>query len=166
MQKNINICSPQAYSLFLLFYGRWNQYRPCCSVQEDSRPASLQTWLQETASSRTVSSSAPGSPSSMSLCPWEGWCHLQHDIFTIINLKYNTIGWFSPCKRHKDMGNLFLFLPLCMFFLSCSGLGECGLVALVSPLPPSSVCLMLSDWREGLGDGSVLLPVGLGDTWT
>lgn len=49
-----------------------------------------------------------------------------------------------------------------MFFLSCSGLGECGLVALVSPLPPSSVCL--SDWREGLGDASVLLPVGLGKT--
>ena len=48
-----------------------------------------------------------------------------------------------------------------MFFLSWSDLGECGLVALVSPLPPSSVCLMLSDWREGLGDGSVLLPVGL-----
>lgn len=34
-------------------------------------------------------------------------------------------------------------------------------MALVSPFPPSSVCLMLSDWREGLGDGSVLLPVGL-----
>lgn len=55
----------------------------------------------------------------------------------------------------------FILLPLCMFFLSCSGLGECGLVALVSPLPPSSVCLMLSDWREVLGDGSILLPVGL-----
>jgi len=53
-----------------------------------------------------------------------------------------------------------------MFFLSCSGLGECGLVALVSPLPPSSVCLMLNDCREGLGDGSDLLPVGLGDKRT
>lgn len=58
-------------------------------------------------------------------------------------------------------GELFLFLPLCMFFLSCSALGVSGLVALVSPLPPRSVCLMLSDWREGLGDGSILLPVGL-----
>lgn len=34
---------------------------------------------------------------------------------------------------------------------------------MVSPLLPSSVCLMLSDWREDLGDGSVLLPVGLDD---
>lgn len=53
-----------------------------------------------------------------------------------------------------------------MFFLSCSGLGECGLVALLSPLPPSSVCLMLSDWRDVLGDGSVLLPAGLRQTRT
>lgn len=37
-------------------------------------------------------------------------------------------------------------------------------MTLVSPLPPSSVCLMLSDWREDLGDGSVLLLVGLDDT--
>lgn len=60
----------------------------------------------------------------------------------------------------------FTFLPLCMFFLSCSGLGECGLTALVSPFPPSSVCLMLSDCRDGLGEGSVLLPVGLVKTHT
>lgn len=49
-----------------------------------------------------------------------------------------------------------------MFFLSCSGLGECWLGERLSPFPPpSSVCLMLSDWRDGRGDGSVLLPVGL-----
>lgn len=49
-----------------------------------------------------------------------------------------------------------------MFFLSCSGLGECWLGDLLSPFPPpSSVCLMLSDWRDGRGDGSVLLLVGL-----
>ena len=43
----------------------------------------------------------------------------------------------------------------------CSCLGEWGLWPLASPLPPISVCLMLMDWREGLGDGSVLLLVGL-----
>lgn len=63
-----------------------------------------------------------------------------------------------PCCRQRDS---FPFLPLCMFFLSCSGLGECWLGALVSPFPPRSVCLMLSDWRDGFGDGSVLLLVGL-----
>lgn len=114
----------------------------------------------------------------MSLYPWEGWCHLDAEC----KIKYNenakhfdSLGSekFFLAKRHLQ-GNktephtvfLSLFPPLCMFFLSCSGLGECGLVALVSPLPPSSVCLMLSDWREGLGDGSVLLPVGLGEMRT
>lgn len=49
-----------------------------------------------------------------------------------------------------------------MFFLSCSGLGECWLGERLSPFPPpSSVCLMLSDWRDGRGDASVLLLVGL-----
>lgn len=49
-----------------------------------------------------------------------------------------------------------------MFFLSCSGLGECWLGERLSPLPPpSSVCLMLNDWRDGRGDASVLLLVGL-----
>lgn len=52
--------------------------------------------------------------------------------------------------------------PLSMFFLSCSALGECWLGERLSPLlPPSSVCLMLSDWRDGRGDTSVLLLVGL-----
>lgn len=92
----------------------------------------------------------------MSLCPSEGWCHLKQTrlrLWTGRVVSAEGMFWF-PC------------LPLCVFFLSCSSLGECGLVALVSPLPPSSVCLMLSDWRDGLGDGSVLLPVGLRDAWT
>lgn len=51
-----------------------------------------------------------------------------------------------------------------LLLLSCSFLGEWGLWLLL--LPPSSVCLMLRDCREGFGDGSVLLLGALQQTHT
>lgn len=85
-------------------------YRPCWSVQEDSRPASLQMWLQETASSRKVSSSALGCPSSKSFYPWEGWCHLRAQcniqfylakgIKCFENTKLYYMGIYSPTFMH------------------------------------------------------------------